>query len=80
MTIKRKCLAVIKEFTKQQEERIINSANLGMLYSHVNKKLASRSGIGVLKDPSGSFVHCRGVTNNDSVGGVFRTIKYNAYA
>ena len=56
--IKRKCSAVIKDFTKQLEERIINSANLGMLYNHVNKKLASKSGIGVLKDSSGSFVHC----------------------
>ena len=57
MVIKHKCAAVIRDFLKQKEERIINSNNLGMFYSHINSKLVSKSGVGVLKDSAGSFVY-----------------------
>ena len=35
----------------------INSDNLGLFYRHVNRKLVSKTGIGVLKDSSGSYVY-----------------------
>ena len=57
LLIKQKCCALIKEFTRQKKEQVINSNNLGLFYSHIYKRLVSKTGVGVQKDQSGSFVH-----------------------
>ena len=38
------------------ERRIIDSNNLGQFYRYVNRKLSSKTGIGIIKDSSGKFV------------------------
>ena len=46
---------MIHENVKVREEKIVNSNNLGKFYKYVNKKLASRYGIGPLKDSYGHW-------------------------
>jgi len=55
--IKLKCSAAIGDYIRNKEDCIINSDNLGLFYRYVNKKLVSKTGIGVLEDNSGSYVY-----------------------
>ena len=52
----KECRRLIHEHVRIREEKIINSQNIGQFYKYVNKKLASRYGIGPLKDNNGQFI------------------------
>ena len=55
--MRQKCSTKINDYVRRKEDRIITSNNLGLFYRHINKKLVSKTGIGVLKDSSGSYVY-----------------------
>ena len=46
----------IYEYNVKTEESLVDSNNIGKFYDHVNKKLATKSSIGVLKNDQGSHV------------------------
>jgi len=55
--MRKKCSVAVDDYIRRKEDHIINSDNLGLFYKHVNKKLVSKTSIGVLKDSTGSYVY-----------------------
>ena len=52
--VTRQCRQAIYEYNVKTEESLVDANNLGKFYKHVNKKLATKSSIGVLKNDQGS--------------------------
>ena len=50
------CRHLLHEYEVKLESRVICKENTGAFYKHVNRRMACRSGIGVLKNPDGSLV------------------------
>ena len=54
--VTRQCRQAIYEYNVKTEESLVDANNIGKFYDHVNKKLATKSSIGVLKNDQGSYV------------------------
>jgi len=50
------CKQAIYSYVKSKEEHLIDNGNLGSFYRYINKKLSSKTGVGVLKDASGNLL------------------------
>ena len=50
------CRHAIYEYTVSKERALLEANNLGKFYKHVNKKLSTKSGIGILCDADGNDV------------------------
>ena len=57
LCISKECRAAIFEFTSRKERALIDSNNLGRFYKNVNRKLSSKSGIGVLKNDLNDLIY-----------------------
>jgi len=51
------CKQAIYSFVKSKEEHLIDNSNLGSFYRYINKKLSSKTGVGVLKDANGNLLN-----------------------
>jgi hypothetical protein len=56
LEISRECRQAIYEHVTAKERALLDTNNLGQFYKYVNRKLATKSGIGVLKDNNGANV------------------------
>ena len=54
--ITKQCRKAIYDFNVVTEESLVDAENIGKFYKHVNKKLATKTGIGVLKSDTGTQV------------------------
>ena len=80
--MRQKCSTKINDYVRRKEDRIITSNNLGLFCRHINKKLVSKTGIGVLKDSSGSCVYrddMKAELLNDYFTSVFSSDDKNIY-
>ena len=50
-----RCRHQVREFTRQRENDVINSGNLGKFFRYANKKLSVKSAVGPLKQANGSI-------------------------
>ena len=50
------CRKAIFDYYTSLELKVINSNNLGQFYKYANRKLSSRSGIGVIRNENGEFI------------------------
>ena len=57
LDISKQCRNAIYEHAVAKESALLDSSNLGQFYKYVNKKLATQSSIGVLKDKNGENVY-----------------------
>ena len=57
LDISKQCRNAIYEHAVAKESALLDSNNLGQFYKYVNKKLATKSSIGVLKDKNGENVY-----------------------
>ena len=56
LDISKQCRQAIHEFTLKKESDLVDSSNPGGFYKYVNRKLSSKSGIGVLKNDRGESI------------------------
>ena len=59
MQIAKECRQAIYNHILAREQDLIKANNLGGFYKYVNRKLSTKSGVGVLKDKLGNNVHDR---------------------
>ena len=57
LCISKECRAAIFEYTLSKERALVDSNNLGRFYKYVNRKLSSKSGIGVLKNDQNELIY-----------------------
>jgi len=50
------CKKAVYDYVKSKEEHLIDNGNLGSFYRYINKKLSSKTGVGVVKDANGNLL------------------------
>ena len=57
LSISKDCRKAIHEFTIKKESALIDSKNMGRFYNFVNRKLSSKSGIGVIRGENNEQIY-----------------------